>query len=80
MSKKKLRYTSDARTHRILDNKTFYGGNCSVCQKRSGSVYADCSPGGFRAKGYHGDGRYLYPYRARACRTWKYHRKTKWKV
>lgn len=79
MSKKeRLKFLTDSRTHRIIFDKKVHC-ICYICQRRSGSKYADCNPSGFRAKGYHGNGKYIYPYKWRAFKTWKYNRKKQYK-
>lgn len=52
---------------------------CYICQKRSGSYYADCSPAGAHSKGYHGSGKYIYTTKYREFKSWKYNRRRQYK-
>ena len=53
---------------------------CLICNKRSGSHHWDCSPQNMRAKGRHGNSRAIYSHKYRSYKTWKYNRKTKYKM
>ena len=48
---------------------------CFICNKRKGSWYYDCHPGGWYAS-RHGNGKIV---RRRECQSWKHNRKTQWK-
>ncbi len=48
---------------------------CLICNKRNGSWYYDCHPGGWYAS-RHGNGKIV---RKGECKSWKYNRKTQWK-
>lgn len=77
--RKKLLNVTDNRTYNIL-YKQFVFNYCYICQRRAGSYFADCSPSGMQSKGRHGSGKYIYRYKARWYKTWKYNRKTQYKT
>ena len=53
---------------------------CLICNKRSGSHHWDCSPSNLQSKHRHGNGKAIFGYKYRSYKTWKYNRKTQWKI
>lgn len=76
-NKKRLSTVTNSRTFNILNKGIIFDGNCHICQKRTGSYYANCD--GKPRWGFHGNGKPIFSKHRRAYKTWKYNRKTKWK-
>ena len=76
---KKLNNALSNKEYRKLQMKA-ENNYCFICAKRAGSYYHSCSLKVFRAKGSHGDGKYIFTHKYRSYKTWKHNRSTQYKI